>query len=927
MNSTRVEQQTAESYGRVFRFAGCELDELSLQLRIKGRPAELELKPLEVLLQLLLHPGEVVSKEDLLESVWPGLNVVDGSLATAISKLRKALGDENAEIILTIPRVGYRLAVPVQSAPVSPPTPWLASAALAAGDPVPVPGREHWRLTRRLDLSHSSEVWLAEHPKTHEQRVFKFASNETRLKGLKREVTVARFLRQSLGESPAFVRVLEWNLETRPYVIESEYGGPNLTEWSQQQGGLEKIPLATRISIIADVAKAVAAAHEAGVLHKDLKPANVLVKPLPDGRWQVEVADFGSASLVEPARLRALGITNLGLTQTGGPQSPSLTGTLMYLAPEVLSGQLPKAPADVYSLGVMLYQAVVGDFRKPLAPGWEAGIDDPLLREDIAAAACGDPARRLKTAAELADRLTNLERRRAEREQHAEAARRRELAERRRAQTRARIPWILLAAVLVLVTGFTLVTLHKKPAVSAVRVQTVAVLPFQNLSGDPKVDSLRLLFADEIGTALSYDHPLSVRPFMTTRKYDAPNLDLQKAGNEMGVSVVIAGHFLTEQNKLQVTYEAVDVLDNHVLWRDTIVSPLQNLIDVRQKMYQQAQGGLALALGARNDGGSNLPATVPANEEAYDLYSRAAAFPTDPESNRKAMEMLQRVVQLDPGYAPYWLALGGRYYTETHYLRGNKSGELLEKTLAANDRAVALDPHYGIALYGLAIAHAERGDLLEGYRMAANMLHELPGNAVSPFAMSYVLRYTGLEQEAEAQCETARSFDRQNAAMRSCGVAFLEHGDYDKALEFFNLDADTDWTHALTIDVLLREGKENEALQIRRPQIGAWTSYDMLLACAAHKPAAEIAALAKRIEPDDDPESNYFAASHLAYCGQTAAALDMLRLTVKANYCAYPAMDTDPMFASIRSLPEYAEIRSIGMSCQNAFLAGRAKVR
>jgi TolB-like protein len=479
----------------------------------------------------------------------------------------------------------------------------------------------------------------------------------------------------------------------------------------------------------------------------------------------------------------------------------------------------------------------------------------------------------------------------------------------------------------VVAAGISLRTFRKKTALPAARIQTVAVLPFQNLGADSSVDFLRLVLPDEIATALSYVHPLSIRASATTRKYDSPNLDPEKAGEEMGVSVVITGHFLTQQNQLQITYEAVDVADNHILWRDTIVSPVQNLIDARQKMYQQAQGGLAVALGARNADGSNLPATVPTNEEAYDLYSRAIMFPSDLESNRKAMEMLERVVQLDPGYAPYWLALGGRYYNETHYLRGNKTDELLKKTLAAGERAVALDPHYGAAQYGLAIAHAEHGELLEGYRGAAKMLRELPGNEISPFAMSYVLRYTGLEQEAEAQCETARSFDRQNSAMRSCGVAFLEHGDYDKAREFFNLDADTDWNHALTIDVLLREGKEQEALQIRHPQIGAWTSYDMLLACAAHKPAAEIAALAKRIEPDDDPESNYFAASHLAYCGQTAAALDLLQRTVKANYCAYPAMDTDPMFASIRTQPEYPEIRAVGKACQDNFLAGRAKIQ
>ena len=78
------------------------------------------------------------------------------------------------------------------------------------------------------------------------------------------------------------------------------------------------------------------------------------------------------------------------------------------------------------------------------------------------------------------------------------------------------------------------------------------------------------MLPDEIATALSYAHPLSVRPFTGARKYDASNLDLQKAGNEMGVSVLITGHFLTEQGKLQLTYEAVDVADDHILWRDTI---------------------------------------------------------------------------------------------------------------------------------------------------------------------------------------------------------------------------------------------------------------------------------------------------------------------------------------------------------------------
>jgi len=441
MNYSKTMQEVADSSGRLWRFADYEFDELARELRVKGTPVDLESKPLDILLQLLLHAGEVVTKEELLESVWPDVTVVEGSLATAVSKLRKAMGDENHPAIVTIPRVGYRLAVPVYcktvAAAVGP------ELGFKAGDPVP--GRDQWRFLRPMDVSGSSEVWLAENPKTHEQRVFKFAADGARLKGLKREITVARFLRESLGDRPEFVRILEWNFETAPFSLESEYAGANLAEWAESQGGLARIPYAVRLQLLIDVAQAVAAAHDIGVLHKDLKPANILVVPATGGGWQIKLADFGSASLFDPSRLQALGITNLGFTQTASLDSQPLTGTLMYLAPEVLAGQSPSTGADVYALGVMLYQLTVCDFRKPLAPGWEAEIEDPLLREDIAEAACGDPAKRINSAAVLVERLLTLEQRRIKRDELEAAKLRAQVAERKLDESRARRPWVVLA--------------------------------------------------------------------------------------------------------------------------------------------------------------------------------------------------------------------------------------------------------------------------------------------------------------------------------------------------------------------------------------------------------------------------------------------------------------------------------------------------
>jgi serine/threonine protein kinase/DNA-binding winged helix-turn-helix (wHTH) protein len=466
------------STGRVWRFAQCEFEEFSRVLRLNGAPVDLEAKPLELLYQLLVHAGEVVTKDELLEAVWPGVTVVEGSLATAVSKLRKVLDGDDPSIILTVPRIGYRLGVPVRCQTVAAPP--VREPGFEAG--MIVPGRDQWRLVRRMEDSGSAEVWLAEHPKTRESRVFKFAADGLRLKGIKREVTLARLLRESLGERPDFVRVLEWNFDTPPFYLESEYCGQNLLEWAEAEGGLDRIALPDRLDILIQAAQAVAAAHSIGVLHKDLKPANILLTP----ERRVKVADFGCGSLTDPDRLQALGITNLGFTAAIA-DTEKVSGTLIYMAPEVLAGQPPTAAADVYALGLLLYQLAVGDFRRPLSPGWEAAVADPLIREDIADAACGDPARRIASAAILVERLQNLERRRIEHQDLEQARERARLAERRLSATRARRPWVV-AAVLALAIGFGLsLTLYRRAVRErdrANRQTSIAASMNQFLAGD-----------------------------------------------------------------------------------------------------------------------------------------------------------------------------------------------------------------------------------------------------------------------------------------------------------------------------------------------------------------------------------------------------------------------------------------------------------
>jgi DNA-binding winged helix-turn-helix (wHTH) protein/serine/threonine protein kinase len=423
----------------IWRFADAELDETAWRLTVRGQPVELEPRPLQVLRELLRSAGEVVRKDELVEAVYGHMHVTDGALNQAISKLRSALGDRNQSIIATVHRLGYRLAVPVQVHAAS--NTQSQPVTLQAGDTLP--GRAQWELVTLLGTNRGIEVWIARHRKLGEQHVFKLSVDGARLSCLKREVTLYRMLRQQLGDRDDFVKVLDWNFEQAPFYIECEYGGVDLLQWWQAQGCADGVPLSQRLELLAAVADALADAHSIGVLHKDLKPGNILVAATGDGRWRPRLADFGSAHLLRLDRLAQFGITKLGFTQT--QHSMSSGGTPLYLAPEVIADGSVTALSDVYALGVVLYQLVIGDLRKPLAPGWERDVPDEVLRADIAAAVDGNPQRRLASARELAQRLRNLDARREElhaqnrlRERAAESARQLE-------RLRARRPWVITA--------------------------------------------------------------------------------------------------------------------------------------------------------------------------------------------------------------------------------------------------------------------------------------------------------------------------------------------------------------------------------------------------------------------------------------------------------------------------------------------------
>ena len=274
---------------------------------------------------------------------------------------------------------------------------------------LPIPDRNGWELEKKLGEGGFGEVWLGRQDKLRTQRVFKFCFDPDRLRSFKREITLFRLLRDIMGDRDDIARLHDVKLDCSPYFLESEYTeGGNLSDWAATQGGIEKLPLKTRLDIVARVATALQAAHSAGILHKDIKPTNILVYEDPStGEPRPRLADFGIGMIIDRSALKAHNITDVGFTLIDSNES-SRTGTRMYAPPETLGGKPFTAQGDIFAMGVFLYQMTIGDLQRPLATGWDREVNDELLREDIRLCVDGNPGKRLHAPEEIAARLNTL---------------------------------------------------------------------------------------------------------------------------------------------------------------------------------------------------------------------------------------------------------------------------------------------------------------------------------------------------------------------------------------------------------------------------------------------------------------------------------------------------------------------------------------
>ena len=793
----------------------------------------------------------------------------------------------------------------------------------------------NYRILEKIGAGGQGTVYKATDTKLGRAVVIKVLPPELTVK----EANLKRFEREarlaSALDHPNICTIFDLNDIEGVHFIAMQYvEGKNVRELVNGR----PLDFRSALTITIQVADALAAAHERGIVHRDVKAGNIMVTP----SGQVKVLDFGLAKLVDESAAPG-NIHHTDLTEVGVPY-----GTATYAAPEQARGERVDARADIFSTGVLLYELLTGTW--PYQGKTSVDVRHAVLHEEpiplnearpggapwqlqaiLDRALQKEPRQRYQKVGELRDDLrTVLHEIEAGGGQSFDPIM--PVAPKHMAGTgrmgRA-MRWLRG------ITGDrstsqksgSETSAHETPltSVSDRERKSIAILPFKNVSNDAQSSFYEFSLADAVITELARVRSLVVRPSSEIVKYQGVQVDPRQAGREMSVSAVLAAGFLRAGNRLRVTAQLVDVDSGDLLWSDRIDAEANDIIGVQDKITQEIVEGLRLELSP--DEKDRLEQQPTANAEAYEEYLRARdalgrfIYKTIARKDiDEAIEHFERAAYLDPSFALAHSGLGKAYANRV--IKGTGEPGDYDLATEAFDKALAIDPDLLEPRRHMVLIYLSHGEKDRARETAEKLVRESPNDPGVHFQRGVIARLDGEYEKALRCFERMARLSPAERVVSSYNRAriFTYQQNYDRAMgeldEGARIEPDHPLIKTFQARALYYHGDVVKAAEIleqvldRQPQLdGIRPIYATFLSALGFNEEAR-AQLTDEVKEtaNTDHDVSYWLASAYAMEGERDEALKWLRRAIELGNENRAWFESDKNWDALRDDPEYQQI-------------------
>ena len=716
-----------------------------------------------------------------------------------------------------------------------------------------------------------------------------------------------------------------------PYYVMPYVPGESLRARLTREG---RLPIADALSVLRDVARALAFAHEKGVVHRDVKPDNVLLSG--DAAM---VTDFGIAKAMTAAG-------DADNRFDGDPSVPhsrtlsaigSTIGTPAYIAPEQVGDPRVDHRADLYAWGVLAYELLAGQHpfatcttpqefvaahltETPAPLARSVPRLSPTLSSLVRRCLEKDPAKRPQSARDILDTLAVVA---TPPEGHVGSTRR---------ESRKVWPVVLAAVLLAVALTAPLVKLRRADRLegrASPASEALAVLPFDAVGGDTANAYLGDGIAAEIATALSkagalrIASPTSVAAFRSTH-----NVDVRELGRRLGVGTVLEGRVRRSGDRMRLTVQLTSVTDGMALWSEEYERQIKDVFQVQDEIARSIAGALRARLPgvAWPQRAGALPSPGTDNAEAYDLYLRGSYLLERRGGGvAKSVEYFERAIAEDKTFARAYARLAFALELLPNYA-STPPREVEGRTMEAARHALALDSTLAEAYTAMGLAHMLALRWREASEALARAVAVDAGFAPGQYFYGSYLMRVGRVGECEEPMRRGRIADPLSVpASQLLAYCLSLLGRYDESAaesrRAYDLDTAVAGPRGFGPLALLHAGRADEAraiaarVTVSPPVDGAGVAAYVLGSTGEY---ARASAMIRELEARQPNEWSVPMGLTYAYLGlgDTARALSALETAVRAGERPYITF-ADPMFDPVRRSPRFAAaVRRLGLDAR-----------